>query len=324
MGYSSRNQRPRGLALVLLAVPFFAGCPGHLEDPNLVNPLYDGASLPVPTDAAALPGAVDAASVDGPVVGRPVGAPDGAVDSAVDRVAVDAPANDAGGRDGGGGVAPGVPLCSTPMEIQTKIVLPKCATCHGAMNPRAGLDLVSAGVKDRLLARMAMNPMCNGRALVVADPTPTGVLFDKLTGAACGNQMPFMGMPLSAAEVQCMRDWIKPAGAPTPPVSTAECSTPEAIASKILTPLCAKCHLAVGGAAGLDLASPGAKMRLLNVPAKQCMGKPLIVDSPAVGGVFFDKLAGVVPGCGNQMPLGGPYLGPMELKCLKDWIKPSP
>jgi hypothetical protein len=115
------------------------------------------------------------------------------------------------------------------------------------------------------------------------------------------------------------------AGAPGPsdPSGVMACPMPDAVAAMILGQ-CAKCHSAQLLAGGLDLASPNVKARLINVPSKGCMGKPLVVTNPAVGGVMFDKLAGPVTGCGGQMPFGGPYLGPMELKCLKDWIKPSP
>jgi hypothetical protein len=111
---------------------------------------------------------------------------------------------------------------------------------------------------------------------------------------------------------------------PTGPEPVTACPMADAVATMILGQLCNKCHSAAMLAGGLDLASPNVKARLINVPSRGCMGKPLVVAGATVGGVFFDKLAGPVPGCGSQMPFGGPYLGPMELKCLKDWIKPSP
>jgi hypothetical protein len=50
----------------------------------------------------------------------------------------------------------------------------------------------------------------------------------------------------------------------------------------------------------------------------------LIVATPTVGGHFFDKLNGAVGGCGNQMPFGAPPLSAVEIKCLADWIAPTP
>ena len=63
-------------------------------------------------------------------------------------------------------------------------------------------------------------------------------------------------------------------------------------------------------AAGSTCVTPGYKMRLVNVPAKGCPGKTLVTAGGAVAGHFFDKLAGAIPGCGNQMPFGA--LAPLE------------
>jgi mono/diheme cytochrome c family protein len=223
------------------------------------------------------------------------------------------------------------PACATAAEISAKILMPKCGGCHGGAMPRAGLDLASAGAKARLINIPAKNMGCVGRPLVVVEPTPSGVFFDKLAGTSCGNQMPFMGTPLNATEIQCLKEWIKPTTAPpAPPPDAAPaapvplCATADEISTKILKPVCGNCHGANMPAAGLDLFSAGAKARLLNVPSKGCAGKPLIVADPVPSGVFFDKLAGPVQGCGNQMPFGAPALGAAEIKCLKDWIKPLP
>jgi hypothetical protein len=120
---------------------------------------------------------------------------------------------------------------------------------------------------------------------------------------------------------------------PSPPVPAADggvavptpaCATAAEIAAKILTPKCGGCHGKASPAAGLDLVTAGVKARLLNIPARGCAGKPLIVATPTVGGHFFDKLAGAVTACGNQMPFGAPPLSPVEIKCLMDWIAPTP
>ncbi len=219
-----------------------------------------------------------------------------------------------------------VPLCATAPEITSKILMPKCAGCHKAMNPAAGLDLATAGAKMRLVGRMSR---CMNKPLVTSDPVG-GHLFDKLGGAVtgCGNRMPLMGTPLTPDEIQCMKDWINfiPQAPVTPPPNGVPlCATAAEISSKILVPRCGTCHGAAMPAAGLDLVTAGAKARLLNVPSRACNAKPLIVAEPAVGGHFFDKLAGAVPGCGNQMPFGGINpLNAAEVQCLKDWIKPPP
>jgi hypothetical protein len=112
------------------------------------------------------------------------------------------------------------------------------------------------------------------------------------------------------------------AGAIDSGAPAAACSSPAEILAKILVPKCGTCHGKATPAAGLDLVSPGAKTRLLDVPSRACGTRVLVVAKPAVGGHFFDKLAGSVNGCGVQMPPGGPMLSPGEIQCLKDWIAP--
>jgi hypothetical protein len=114
-----------------------------------------------------------------------------------------------------------------------------------------------------------------------------------------------------------------PDAGPAAPVPTPVCATATEIADKILTPKCATCHGRNAPAAGLDLVTTGIKARLLNVAARGCAGKTLVTATDQVGGHFFDKLAGGVSGCGGQMPFGAPPLTATEIKCLKDWIKPT-
>jgi hypothetical protein len=106
--------------------------------------------------------------------------------------------------------APQPLACATAAEISMKILVPKCGTCHGAQQPAAALDLVTAGSKARMVGVAARG--CGGKTLVVAGPPVTGVFFDKLYGAVegCGGQMPFGAAPLSAAEIECLKRWITP------------------------------------------------------------------------------------------------------------------
>ncbi len=109
-------------------------------------------------------------------------------------------------------------------------------------------------------------------------------------------------------------------GAPDGPAAIPLCATAPEITSKILMPKCAGCHraMAMNPAAGLDLATAGAKMRLVGRMSR-CMNKPLVTSDP-VGGHLFDKLGGAVTGCGQRMPLMGTPLTPAEIQCMKDWI----
>jgi hypothetical protein len=230
-----------------------------------------------------------------------------------------------------GAPPPVVPACSTAAEITGKILMPKCAKCHNPDKLSGNLDLQTMGAKARLVNAMAK---CAGKVLVTPGQPLTGHLFDKLAGpvTGCGVRMPAGGAPaLSDAEITCLKDWITPPaplpadGVPMmvkPPVDP--CATAPEILAKILMPRCGACHGAKVPTAGLDLISPGAKLRLLNVPSRGCPGKTLVTDTPEVGGHFFDKLAGPVQGCSAQMPLGAPQLLPEEIRCLKLWIKPTP
>jgi hypothetical protein len=97
----------------------------------------------------------------------------------------------------------------------------------------------------------------------------------------------------------------------------------------ILKPLCgAQCHNPNNPAlysANLDLFNAGAKGRLMGAPSKICVGRTLIQDGPeGVTGYLFDKMAGPTPGCGDRMPPFGAGLTPDQIKCLKDWIRPTP
>ena len=121
---------------------------------------------------------------------------------------------------------------------------------------------------------------------------------------------------------------------PAVPAESTDAGTPDALpgsppsvcgtrkASAMLYSRCATCHRADKPQAGLNLASPGVKERLLATSSK-CNGKPLVVViSGEASGHLFDKLAGPVPGCGLQMPFGSPTpLTAMEIACLEEWFE---
>jgi hypothetical protein len=116
------------------------------------------------------------------------------------------------------------------------------------------------------------------------------------------------------------------AGAPdviAAPVPAAWCTDPVEITAQILQPKCGACHGSSTKAGGLDLVTPGVKMRLIDIPSTICSDQQLVTMTPQVGGYFFDKLETAVAGCGDRMPAGGlPWLTPTEVACLKVWINP--
>jgi hypothetical protein len=116
-----------------------------------------------------------------------------------------------GGANDAGMMAPGGPrACATAAEISAKILVPKCGTCHGKMNPAAGLDLVTAGSKARMLD--VTSKACGTRKLIVTSPAVGGHFFDKLEGSVsgCGVQMPPGGPWLTADEISCLKEWVAP------------------------------------------------------------------------------------------------------------------
>jgi hypothetical protein len=97
--------------------------------------------------------------------------------------------------------------CSDGVEVTARLLQPKCGTCHGSAAKAGGLDLITPGVKARLVD--VPSTICRDRALVTMTPQVGGHFFDKLEGAVCGDRMPAGGLPgLSAAEVLCLKAWM--------------------------------------------------------------------------------------------------------------------
>jgi len=97
-----------------------------------------------------------------------------------------------------------------PPACATKIFQNTCknVTCHGA--GASQVDLVSAGVENRLVGKMsASNGLCKNRVLV----SPSGgssLLIDKITKTQppCGSAMPPLGTQLTDTEQTCLTDWV--------------------------------------------------------------------------------------------------------------------
>ena len=107
-----------------------------------------------------------------------------------------------------------------------------------------------------------------------------------------------------------------------PVAAEAWCKDSAEVTTRLLTPKCGACHGSATKAGGLDLISPNAASRLIDVPAAAaaCRDQVLVTVSPQVGGHFFNKLDHAVANCGDRMPLGVTYLSATEIQCLKDWL----
>jgi hypothetical protein len=89
--------------------------------------------------------------------------------------------------------------------------------CHASTQPAAGLDLMSAGLADRLLdkspvAGVGLQPsMCvgaNRNYLNGGSDPATGLLLDKVgTTPPCGARMPSGLPPLNNSQMACLRSW---------------------------------------------------------------------------------------------------------------------
>jgi hypothetical protein len=323
------------LARAILAALTLAACPGRIDITRYVDAGTGTPASPLPPIIIQIPSPPSAPAAAGPdagvllpVVGNPTA------------------------------------QCAMPAEISNNILIPKCgdSTCHGGSTPQAGLDLVTPGVRARLLRDIARSKPsgCDGRPLITAELTG-GVFLAKITGTACGNQMPTTRVPLSAMEIRCILDWINPPGSqpnapppmkpapdgatplpppdagfrpppdagvlPPPPADAGPppppgCANAVAVSNAVLQAKCGACHGNSNPPGGLDLASPGAKARIMgkSMTAGPCAGRPYITPGATPSGSFFDKVEGTA--CGTQMPFGGlAPITPDELQCLKDWFK---
>lgn len=99
-----------------------------------------------------------------------------------------------------------------PGQVE-QMFMQKCTSadgvgCHGSNMPDAELDLVSPGVGERVKSLTSTN-MCEGRALVEADPMANHLMVEKVEeDPSCGTRMPFGQQELSAKEIECVRRWV--------------------------------------------------------------------------------------------------------------------
>lgn len=92
-------------------------------------------------------------------------------------------------------------------------VISRGCSCHINGGQAGGLSFPNARtpIADvRTALVRAANSNCGGAAsniVTVGDPTAS-VLYQKVTGTACGTRMPRGGAPLAQADLDLIRDWI--------------------------------------------------------------------------------------------------------------------
>lgn len=119
-----------------------------------------------------------------------------------------------GGRDGGGapGDDGGVPATDGGGGgVSWQAVLAdNCAGsgCHGETSPALALDLVSAGLRERLVNVAARG--CGDRILVVPGDPDASYLLEKMESATpeCGGRMPLLRSALDDEQLAAVRSWI--------------------------------------------------------------------------------------------------------------------
>jgi mono/diheme cytochrome c family protein len=158
---------------------------------------------------------------------------------------------------------------------------------------------------------------------VFVDAGGTQIPVGSINGALPGKP-DAAAAPTSSAAVDAALGGATGASPPPPPVDRNTCAQATEIASRIFTPRCAVCHSGPMAPAGLDLASPGVKARLVNIasksPSSGCAGQ-VRATADGSAGVIFNKLLGM--GCGAQMPAMGPTLSNQEYWCIKEWLNPG-
>jgi hypothetical protein len=216
------------------------------------------------------------------------------------------------------------------------ILAESCGTtgCHDdSSQAQGGLDLLSPGVRSRLVGVNSTATGCTDRVLVVDGDPNNSYLLDKVLNVPgiCGLQMPIVGM-LDQDEIDVLQAWIldptsvsDPSPSPEDPSPVPD-EMPSATkdAETILAESCgfAGCHDdSAQASAGLDLVSPDVASRLLavNSSAPMCTDRTLVVGGDPDNSYLLNKVENTNGICGNPMPLGI-MLDVEEVDVLRQWI----
>ena len=104
------------------------------------------------------------------------------------------------------------PCPQTSTDIRRYILIPRCGGCHGTEDPAAGLNLVQAGIEQRVVNVDA--DACQGKLVVPGRPDDSLLIRKLGRDPLCGEIMPRSGDPLSEHEVSCLRTWVESLQAP--------------------------------------------------------------------------------------------------------------
>jgi len=91
------------------------------------------------------------------------------------------------------------------------------------------------------------------------------------------------------------------------------------VKAELLAQKCAAgCHSATVQMSGLDLQSPGAASRLVDVSTVECPPRKRVLT--ADGGVLEEMISQSSPSCGTAMPPGS-RLTNSEIACVVEWTR---
>jgi hypothetical protein len=93
----------------------------------------------------------------------------------------------------------------------------------------------------------------------------------------------------------------------------------------IISPNCLGCHDSGTKAGNLDMSTQSvAFMNLVGVPASGPSCLTVNEDRVTAGSpsqsVFYSKISASMPVCGNEMPLGGPFVSAADVTLVSEWI----
>ncbi|MCB1757305.1 MAG: hypothetical protein KDJ38_17405 [Gammaproteobacteria bacterium] len=232
-------------------------------------------------------------------------------------------------------------------RVQDEILTPDCATsgCHNGTSSPLGLNLI----EGKSWAKLVNKPSNQVSGLLLVEPSnaDASYLMHKLVGNAGGGvQMPLGKPPLSADQLQLVRDWIND-GAPEPSSGGGDNTgdsgdsgdtgsgveplmepTLTNIQQQIFDTKCISCHSDNYAAGGLNLQSGKSHSQLVGRPFLYDMQNSVLVAAgDADSSLLVNKLTGVNLGNegdgdykGERMPLLGPYLDEATIQVVIDWI----
>lgn len=102
------------------------------------------------------------------------------------------------------------PSCDS-FDVEKDFFQQKCVDgCHDGTSAQTTLNLSKLGVGSTLVGKNAAEPGCESRLLIdPADPDKS-YLLEKLVSPTpqCGEQMPNSSDEATAAEIECVKQWI--------------------------------------------------------------------------------------------------------------------